>query len=80
VLCRGREHVVRRSLVELEASLGRDFARIHRTEVANLRAVRTLEPLSHGDGLVTFEDGTSGVLTRTYRAEFVERWKHRDDT
>jgi two-component system LytT family response regulator len=75
LLSHGREHLVRRSLVELEALLNRDFARIHRTEVANLRAVKSLEPLSHGDGLVTFDDGTSGVLTRTYRAEFVARWR-----
>jgi two-component system LytT family response regulator len=75
LLSHGREHVVRRSLGELEATLGREFARIHRTEVANLRAVRSLEPLSHGDGLITFDDGTSGILTRTYRTEFVARWR-----
>jgi two-component system LytT family response regulator len=75
ILKGNHEQVVRRSLAELEMSLGPDFARIHRTEVVNLAAVRNLESLSHGDALVTFHDGTSGVLTRTYRADFVARWK-----
>jgi two-component system LytT family response regulator len=55
--------------------VGADFVRVHRTEIANVAAVVRVEAISHGDGVITFRDGSSSVLTRTYRTRFLERWK-----
>lgn len=68
-------HTVRRPLRELEAILGDDFVRVHRKELVNVRAVVRVEPLTHGDALLVFENEATSVLTRTYRSGFLERWR-----
>jgi two-component system, LytTR family, response regulator len=69
------EHLVRRSLAELEARLDpRRFVRVHRGEVVALEAVSHLEPWDHGDALLVLRDGAKVVLSRTHRAAFLERW------
>jgi two-component system LytT family response regulator len=75
MLAERTEPRVRRPLRELETQLDGDFVRIHRTEIANVRAVRRIEPLSHGDALLVFADDSTSVLTRTYRAAFLSRWQ-----
>ncbi|MDE3246121.1 MAG: response regulator transcription factor, partial [Acidobacteriota bacterium] len=68
-------HSVRTSLVELERRLDpRRFMLVHRGEIVALDAVMHLEPWDHGDGLLVLKDGSKVVLSRTYRAAFVERW------
>ncbi len=68
-------HSIRTSLVELERRLdSRRFVRVHRGEIVAFDAVAHLEPWDHGDGLLVLKDGTKVVLSRTYRAAFVERW------
>ena len=68
-------HSVRTSLVELERRLdARRFVRVHRGEIVAFDAVAHLEPWDHGDGLLVLKDGSKVVLSRTYRAAFVERW------
>lgn len=69
------EHLLRRSLADLEARLDpRRFVRVHRGEVVALEAVSHLEPWDHGDGLLVLRAGGNVVLSRTYRAAFLERW------
>ncbi len=66
---------VRRPLRELEARLPpHRFCRVHRGALVALEAVVRLEPWDHGDGLLVFKDGSHCVLSRTYRAGFLERW------
>lgn len=48
--------------------------RAHCGEIIRLEAVVRLEPWSHGDGLLTLADGSSVVLSRTYREAFLKRW------
>jgi len=68
-------HSVRTSLVDLERRLDpRRFMRVHRGEIVALDAVAHLEPWDHGDGLLVLKDGSKVVLSRTYRAAFVECW------
>lgn len=43
------------------------FARIHRSTVVNLDAVRDIRPTWHGDFDVTLHDGTQLKLSRSYR-------------
>jgi two-component system LytT family response regulator len=62
-------------LKSLEARLDpRRFVRVHRSEIIQLEAVVRLEPRTHGDGLLVLADGSSVVLSRTYREAFLERW------
>jgi two-component system LytT family response regulator len=69
------EHLVHRSLQELEARLDpRRFIRVHRSEIIALDAVAHLEPWDHGDALLVLKAGGKVVLSRTYRTGFLDRW------
>ncbi len=66
---------VRRALKDLEIRLPiQRFVRVHRSTLVALDAVLRLEPWDHGDGLLILKDGSHCVLSRTYRAAFLERW------
>jgi len=70
------EHVVRQSLRALEARLDpARFVRVHRSEIVALDAVTKLEPWTHGDALLVLGDGSTVVLSRTYREAFLARWQ-----
>ncbi|MBN1209341.1 MAG: response regulator transcription factor [Myxococcaceae bacterium] len=69
------QHLVRQTLKSLESRLDpRRFVRVHRSEIVQLEAVVRLEPWAHGDGLLVLVDGSSVVLSRTFREAFLERW------
>jgi two-component system LytT family response regulator len=69
------EHLVRQTLKGLEARLDpRRFVRVHRGEIVALAAVARLEPWTHGDALLTLNDGATVILSRTHRENFVQRW------
>jgi two-component system LytT family response regulator len=66
----GRTYLVRQSLHKLAASLDpARFARIHRKTIVNLRRVKELEPLFHGEYVVFLHDGTRLKLSRTYKGQ-----------
>jgi len=44
-----------------------------------LDAVAHLEPWDHGERLLVAETGGNVVLSRTYRAGFLERWGMEDE-
>lgn len=67
----GREYLVRTSLGSMEERLeARGFFRVHRSAVVSLEYVREVEPLSHGDGLITLRGGTKVKLSRSRREGF----------
>jgi two-component system, LytTR family, response regulator len=51
------------------------FVRVHRSEVVNVDAVARVEPWSHGDAILVLRDGSSVVLSRTYRHAFFARFR-----
>ncbi|HEX2573948.1 MAG TPA: LytTR family DNA-binding domain-containing protein [Polyangia bacterium] len=64
----GRTDLVRMSLRELQARLDpRQFVRIHRSTIVNVRRVKELEPLFHGEYEVRLYDGTQLKLSRTFK-------------
>lgn len=67
VHCRTQTHTVRQALRELAARLDERFVRVHRSDIVNIEAVTRVEPWDHGDGLLVMSDGSSVVLTRTFR-------------
>ncbi|MCP3140737.1 LytR/AlgR family response regulator transcription factor [Pyxidicoccus xibeiensis] len=69
------EHLVRQSLRALEERLDpARFVRVHRGDIVSLEAVARLEPWTHGDGILVLKNGTTVVLSRTWREVFLQRW------
>ncbi|WP_426753632.1 LytR/AlgR family response regulator transcription factor [Myxococcus sp. Y35] len=69
------EHLVRQTLRALEERLDPTrFVRVHRGDIVNLDAVARLEPWTHGDGILVLKNGSSVVLSRTWREAFLQRW------
>ncbi|HEX8633075.1 MAG TPA: LytTR family DNA-binding domain-containing protein [Pyrinomonadaceae bacterium] len=63
-----KSHLLRESISNLEAQLDpREFIRIHRSTIVNLRRIKELQPWSHGEYHVILHDGTELTLSRNYR-------------
>lgn len=72
----GGEHLVREALADLEARLDpARFARVHRGEIVRLGAVARVSPVLHGDAVAELDDGSSVMISRTYREAFFTRWR-----
>jgi len=70
---RDRTVLVRESLRSLVDELsGAGFARVHRSAIARLSAIRAMEPLSSGDQRLTLTNGTQLRVSRTYRTALVK--------
>jgi two-component system LytT family response regulator len=70
---RGRAYLIRRTMADLEKQLDPAmFARIHRSTIVNLERVESISPQSHGDYVVTLQDGTRLRLSRSYRDRLFE--------
>jgi two-component system LytT family response regulator len=65
----GHTYLVRQSLHKLAAALDPDrFVRIHRKTIVNVRRVKELEPMFHGEYVVFLHDGTRLKLSRTFKS------------
>jgi two-component system LytT family response regulator len=65
----GRTYLVRQSLNKLAAALDPSrFVRIHRKTIVNVRRVKELEPMFHGEYVVFLHDGTRLKLSRTFKS------------
>lgn len=61
-------HLVRGTMSGLEVKLDPDkFLRIHRSTIVNLGRVKELQPLFHGEYVVTLRNGTQLTSGRSYR-------------
>lgn len=73
---RGRSHLLRRSLTELEEELDQEmFCRIHRSAIVNLERVREVRLDANGEHQVVLTDGTRLRLSRSYREHLQSRIK-----
>jgi two-component system LytT family response regulator len=69
-----RNHLVRRSLAELEQELDpNQFCRVHRSGIVNLDRVRGLKLHEDGEYEVLLETGARVRLSRRYRKELEDR-------
>jgi len=65
-------HLVRDTLARLETRLAPErFARIHRSEIVAVDAVRELQPWSHGDYVVLLRNGDRLRLSRRYQSRLL---------
>lgn len=65
-------HLLREPLARLEERLDpRRFARVHRSEIVAIDAVRELLPWSHGDFIAVLANGTQVRVSRRYQARLL---------
>jgi two-component system, LytTR family, response regulator len=64
----GRSYLMHETLTVLEKRLDpNSFRRIHRSRVVNLRKIKELHPLFHGEYVVVLKNGTELTSGRSYR-------------
>jgi two-component system LytT family response regulator len=62
------EHLLRAAIGQIESELDPSlFARIHRSTIVNIKQIKELQPLFHGEYAVVLKDGTELTLSRGYR-------------
>jgi len=75
-----KEHLLRRSLAELEEDLDPSiFCRVHRSSIVNLQRVRGLKMNQDGEYDVLLDNGARVRLSRRYRKQLQERMGLRSD-
>ncbi|MEM7260934.1 MAG: LytTR family DNA-binding domain-containing protein [Planctomycetota bacterium] len=61
-------HLIRETMIGLERKLDPEqFVRIHRSAIVNVRRIKEMQPLFHGEYLVVLESGNQLTLSRGYR-------------
>jgi two-component system LytT family response regulator len=64
----GRTHIVRATMKQFEERLNpKDFQRVHRSTIVNIRRIRRLKPHTNGEYFLTLEGGHELKLSRSYR-------------
>lgn len=64
----GGSHILRTTLDALETKLDPEqFARVSRSHIVNLHAIRELQPAGHGERRILMRDDTAILWTRRYR-------------
>lgn len=72
----GKHYLIRSTLSALERQLDPgQFARIHRSAIANLDRVAEIVPYPNGTYEIVLHDGSRLTLSRSYRDALLERWK-----
>jgi len=65
-----KEHLLHETMGSIETKLDpRSFLRIHRSKIVNLGRVKELQPMFHGNYVVTMSDGSRLTSGRSYRAK-----------
>jgi len=66
--CKGKTHIVRQKVSDVEVRLDpKQFLRIGRSAIVNIDRIKELEPLNHGNYLISLYDNTQLNLSRNYR-------------
>ena len=66
--CKGKSHIVRQKIGDVETRLDpQQFLRIGRSAIINADCIKEMEPMNHGDYLITLHDSTQLNLSRNYR-------------
>jgi two-component system LytT family response regulator len=70
--CKEKTHIVRQKVNQIEARLDqKQFLRIGRSAIVNVDRIKELEPLHHGDYIVSLYDNTLLNLSRNYRDRLI---------
>jgi two-component system LytT family response regulator len=64
-----RSHLLHETMTNLEKRLDpAQFLRVHRSRIVNVKRIKELHPLFHGEHIVVLQDGTRLSTGRSYRA------------
>jgi two-component system, LytTR family, response regulator len=75
--CKGKSYIVRQKIGDIEIRLdNQQFLRIGRSAIINTDRVKEMEPLNHGDYLITLYDNTQLNLSRNYRDRLSTMFDH----
>lgn len=67
-----KSHLIRGTLADLEARLDpRHFARIHRSGIVNIEAIKEVQAHFHGDYVISLKSGQTLRLSRRYQARLL---------
>lgn len=70
--CKEMNHIVRQKVSDVEVLLDpAQFLRIGRSAIVNVDRIKELEPLNHGDYLISLHDNTQLNLSRNYRDRLI---------
>ncbi|MCB0655586.1 MAG: response regulator transcription factor [Saprospiraceae bacterium] len=68
----GQKYLLRESLANMQSKLDPSkFARIHRSHIIQINAIRQLTPRSHGDYWIEMVNGERLILSRRYRDQLI---------
>jgi two-component system LytT family response regulator len=74
VHARTGRYMAREPLKQIEAKLDpARFARAHRSAIVNLSRVKSMDPVTSGEAIITLTTGTRLTLSRGYRDQFKSR-------
>jgi len=66
--CKGKTYMLHQRISDVEARLDpQQFLRIGRSAIVNIDRIKELEPLNHGDYIISLYDDTQLNLSRNYR-------------
>jgi two-component system, LytTR family, response regulator len=75
--CKDKSYIVRQKIGDLEIRLDKQrFLRIGRSAIINTDRIKEMEPLNHGDYLITLYDNTQLNLSRNYRDRLSTMFDH----
>lgn len=68
-----RRYVVTRPLYEMQELLGKNFVRVSKSAIIQIRRIHHVEAAFNGTMDVMMKNGMGEVITRSYRQQFKER-------
>ena len=68
-----QRYIVNKPLYELEEQLSKDFIRISKSSIINIKKIKHIEAAFNGTMNIELETGIKEVITRNYRKKFKER-------
>lgn len=70
--CKEKTHIIHQKIGDVETQLDPAlFLRIGRSAVVNVDRIKKLEPLNHGDYIISLNDNTQLNLSRNYRDRLI---------
>lgn len=68
-----QRYIVNKPLYELEEQLSKDFIRISKSSIINIKKIKHIEAAFNGTMKIELQTGIKEVITRNYRKKFKER-------
>ena len=70
VYCEHTSYTTRKPLYKMEELLGRNFMRISKSTIINLKEISSVEPYFNGTMLLILKNGSKDYISRKYLPEF----------